>query len=324
VKSSTNGGQTWGTGPSDLGTALSFGSIAEAFSQIIFSSPKVFCFYTEEGTTLYYRTLHLSGAEWSSPQTVYTGSTINENFHSDVSSDNRMGIVFPGSNSLLYKEFDGTNWSGVLEVASFSPITPTIKFYKTIPFVFFGKNIGTKQNLQYYSYKKEDSFITPEIFNPACKTFDKVFCYDDSASTKYSDKTAPAESSTPADVFHPTSNGLIKDIEDGLYLGMEKKFNLVKIILSTAGISGQVVWQYWNGIFWQSFIPYSGTYHFDSIEKLVLLWQDLFSVPADWQVCPIEGNNLFWVKISVTTPFTTVPVGSQITAVGEDKWMCVV
>jgi hypothetical protein len=323
VKSSANDGATWGSGPSDPGTALSNGS-ASCFSQLIFQSPLVHCFYSDGSTLLAYRSFELSGSVWSSQQTVYSGSAIDDNFHADLSADQKVGIVFPGSASLLYKEFDGSNWSGVFTVDNSLPISPTIKFFDTIPFVFFAKNIGTGQNEVFYSYKEGTSFVTPAPFEKGEKPFDCAFCYDDSATEKYADLTTQSSEPTVADVYHPTSNGLVKDEEDAFYMGMDLKFNLAKMILSTSGITGEVSWQYWNGEGWADFTPYSGAYHLDSLEKMVILWEDLLSVPSDWQQCSVNNVSRFWVRISVTTSFTTAPVGTQITAVPEAKYLNVI
>jgi len=320
VKSSTNDGSTWGSGPSDPGTALTNGT-ASCYSQLIFQSPYIHCFYSDDSTLLAYRSFELSGSAWSSQQTVYSGSTINDNFHADLSSDHKIGIVFPGTSSLLYKEFDGSNWSGVFTVENSLPVSPTVNFFDTQPFVFWAKNIGTGQNQIFYSYKEDTSFVTPTSFEKGQKPFDKVFCYDDSATNKYADRTTEAGNSTPADVYHPTSNGLVKDVGDAFYMGMDQKFNLTKIILSTGGVTGQVSWQYWNGQSWTNFTPYSGAYHLDSQDKMVILWGDLNSVPSDWQQCIVNNVTKFWVRILVTTSFTTAPVGTQITAVPEAKYL---
>jgi hypothetical protein len=102
---------------------------------------------------------------------------------------------------------------------------------------------------------------------------------------------------------------------------MDAKFNLARIILSTAGIGGLVIWQYWNGESWSDFVPQSGNYHLDSQEKTLILWQDINSVPVNWQMYPVNVVSKFWVRIIVTTAFATAPVGSQITAVPEAKYI---
>ncbi|MCK4223929.1 MAG: hypothetical protein KAX39_02035 [candidate division Zixibacteria bacterium] len=323
AKNSQDDGATWGTGPSDPGTCLTNGT-SSCYSQLLFQSPYIHCFYSDDSTLLAYRSHELQAAGWDSQQTIYSGSTIDDNFCADLSSDNKVGIVFPGTSSLLYKEYDGNNWSGVFTVDNNTPLSLAIKFLDNIPYVFFAKNIGTGQNQLFYSYKDGSSFVSPLSFEPGQKPFDKVFCYDDSAVTKYSDRTTQASDSTPADVFHPTSGGLVKDTDDAFYVGMDVKFNLTKIILSTAGIGGEVKWQYFNGESWSDFVPQSGSYHLDSQDKTVILWQDLNSVPLDWQRCPVNGVSEFWLRILVTTAFATTPVGTQITAVPEAKYLKVI
>lgn len=320
VKSSTDDGITWGTGETDPGEALTSGS-ASCSSQLIFQSPYIRCFYSDDGNTLAYRSFELFGGVWSSAVLVYSGSNIQDDFQISLSTDNKLGIVFPGTSSLLYREYDGVSWSGASPVDSGLPVSPAIKFFGNTPYVFYGKNMGANQNQLFYSYKSGSFFTTPAPLVDGAKVLDKVFCYDDSATNKYYDRTSEAENTTPADIFHPTSNSLVKDLDDGLYLGMDEKFNQVKVILSTAGIGGQVVWEYWNGFEWKSFTPYSGVYHSDSGNKLVILWQDLFSVPSDWQQSGVNNSTEFWIRARVTTAYTTAPVGMQITAVPENKYI---
>ncbi len=318
VKTSQNDGVSWGTGPSDPGVSFTNGS-ASCFGQLILQSSYVRCFYSDNSTLLAYRSRDLQAAEWDSQQTVYSGSQINDKFCVDLSPDNKVGIIFPGTTSLLYKEFDGSSWSGLFTVESTVPESIALKFQGNVPYVFFAQSIGDGQNQLFYSFKEGSSFVPPASFEPGQKSFDKVFCFDDSAVNKYSDRTIPASDTTPADVFHPTSGGLVKDADDVFYLGMDAKFSLVRINLSTAGTGGAVKWQFWNGESWADFVPQSGSYPLDSQEKTVILWQDLNSVPSDWQMYLVNGVSKFWMRILVTTPFTTAPVGTQITAVPEMK-----
>lgn len=320
AKTSVNDGVTWGSGPSDPGTDLTNGT-SSCYSQLLFHSPYIRCFFSDNSTLLAYRSHELQASGWDSQQTIYSGSAIDDNFHADLSSDNKVGIVFPGTSSLLYKEYDGTSWSGIYTIDTSLPQSPAINFLDNTPYVFFTRNIGNGQNQLFYSYKDGSSFVSPASFESGQKPFDKVFCYDDSAVNKYSDRTIPASDSTPADVFHPTSGGLIKDTDDAFYMGMDAKFNMARIILSTAGIGGAAKWQYRAGDSWIDFVPQSGDYHLDSQNKTIILWQDLNSAPSDWQMCPVNGVSKFWVRILVTTAFATAPVGTQITAVPEIKYL---
>ncbi len=323
VKSSTDDGIIWGTGETDPGEALTSGSTG-CFSQLIFQPSYIHCFYSDGGDILAYRSLELYGSSWSSAVSVYSGSNIQDDFQTSVSADNRLGIVFPGNSSCLYREYDGVSWSGVITVDTEVPISPALKFSGNVPYVFYGKNMGNNQNQIFHAYKSGSGFVTPAPLLEGAKVLDKVFCYDHSATSKYADRTTEAQNNTPADIFHPTSNSLIRDVEDSLYLGMNDKFNQTRIILSTAGIGGQVVWEYWDGSEWVSFVPYSGAYHLDSLSKLLILWQDLSSVPSDWQMCAVNNSTFFWVRIRVAAGYATAPVGTQITAVPENKYINVI
>jgi len=320
VKSSTDEGQTWGSGPADAGTALTSGSTS-CFSQLKFLSPYIYCFYSDDGTKLAYRRIELSAALWDSEQVLHSGSQIDDNFHADQSEDNRLGIVFPGTSSVLYREFDGGNWTGVYTVDSVSSVTPNLRFFQRTPFIFYGRNVGDQQNQLFFSYMEGDAFLNPLLLVKGAKPFDRVFCYDDSASEKFHERTQEALDTTPSDLFHPTSNSLLKDANDSLFLGMDSRFNLLRIILSTSGSGGEVSWHYWDGEDWCDFVPESGAYHFDSQTKSVLMWKDLLSCPSDWQQHEIQGIKKFWLRITVKTVFSAAPVGTQITAVPECKYL---
>jgi len=323
VKNSVDDGVTWGLGETDPGTALTNGE-ASCFSQLLFLSPYLFCFYSDGGTKLAARRIELSESIWESEEEIYSGSDIDSDFLGSVSRDKRIGIVFPGGASLLYKEYNGSSWSGVFTVDSVLPVSPTLRFFEDVPYVIYGKSIGEKQNQLFYSYLEDGLFKDPVPLVFGARPFDRVFCYNESASEKYYDRTSEAEDTTSADVSHPDSNALIKDIDDCVYLGSDYRFNLVNIILSTSGVGGEVMWEYWDGEKWLSFVPYSGSYHLDSLQKILLMWEDLSSCPADWQRCEVCQKNKFWIRVEVKTTFTTPPVGTQITCVPQGKYVNVI
>jgi hypothetical protein len=141
AKTSVDDGATWGSGPSDPGTILTNGTNS-CYSQLVFQSPYIHCFYSDNSTLLAYRSHELQASGWDSQQSIYSGPAIDDNFSADLSFDSRVGIVFPGTSSLLYKEFDGSNWSGVFTVDNNAPRSPAIEFLDTVPYVFFARNIG--------------------------------------------------------------------------------------------------------------------------------------------------------------------------------------
>ena len=57
----------------------------------------------------------------------------------------------------------------------------------------------------------------------------------------------------------------------------------------------------------------------DSEEKTIVLWQDLNSVPATQQRCSVNEVSEFWMRVMVTTPYATAPVGTQVTAVPDAR-----
>jgi len=181
VKSSTDDGITWGTGETDPGVSLTSGTTG-CYSQLVFQSPYIRCFYSDGGDSLAYRSFELYGSVWSSAVSIYSGSNIQDDFQVLISPDNKVGIVFPGISSLLYREYDGLSWSGVITVDTAVPVSPAIKFSGNVPYVFYGKNIGSNQNQFFYSYKSGSSFVTPVPLLAGAKVLDKVFCYDHSAT----------------------------------------------------------------------------------------------------------------------------------------------
>ena len=141
-----------------------------------------------------------------------------------------------------------------------------------------------------------------------------MLLYSSGAAGQYQDKSTAAANTSTGDIFHSESQGLLDSVDDCLYLGRQSKFFSVSIILSTPGIGGNVVWEYYNGTQWSAFTPDSGDYHFDSNDTLVYLWQDSISIPSNWQTNLVNGQSAYWVRARVTLGFSVNPIGSQIIA----------
>ncbi|MCI0531014.1 MAG: hypothetical protein L0Y74_03580 [candidate division Zixibacteria bacterium] len=321
AKTSLDGGSTWGTGPTDTGTELSGGDSASSYSALIFLPEYAFCIYTEGETLLTYRRRHINAGVWDSEVSLYSGSDLDSNFCVALSDDRRMGVAFKADDSLLYKEYDGNLWSGLKTVDDVLPVSLNLQFQGKVAYLIFARAVGTGQNQLLYSFLDGADFSTPVALNPGSQTFDEVLCYDKSAVTQFSDKTAEAANSTAGDVFHPTSGGLVKDIDDALYLGMDARFNLTSLILSTIGAGGVIAWQYWNGSSWEDFVPSSGAFNLTTSPRSVVLWQDLDSAPADWQKSVIGASSRFWLRLIVITDYSTAPVGSQVTALTATNYL---
>jgi hypothetical protein len=316
VKSSVDGGQTFGSGPSDDGTDLT-GSVTSCTGQLIAQSSYLHCLFTTDGTTLKDRKIHIDAAFWDSPGTLYTGTGLGTDFNAALSADNTLGVLFVADSSLLLREFDGSVWGAIQTVAAESVTSPALQYVKTAPYALALKEIGNNQYLLRESHRTGGSFTSPNAVFSQLALFTTVFCYDADSGAPYADLTAEAASQTGADVFHPASGALMSESGDAVHCGSEDRFSLVRLVLSTAGAGGTVTWNYWNGAEWTPFVPDSGACHFDATNTVVRLFPDTASSPATWQKSIVNGLSRYWIRAVVATPFTTPPIGSQLTAVAE-------
>lgn len=146
--------------------------------------------------------------------------------------------------------------------------------------------------------------------------------YDANGSPNFQYLTNEAGNDTVADVSHTSSGKLIQSVGDAIYLGADDKFAACQLILSTAGdVSGAVSWAYFDGSAWVTFTPQSGAYNFDQLSTRVRLWSDSASAPPDWQRATVDLNTAYWIKITVTSAYTTAPIGSQITPLSNINYL---
>ncbi|MCP4634536.1 MAG: hypothetical protein GY855_16530, partial [candidate division Zixibacteria bacterium] len=265
VKKSANDGLTWGIGSSDIGTALSTPSIYLGYVSLAMTATDLHAAYYANQTALYYRNYPLTGGSWSDEEIIYVMDNLSNDFSIASSPDNKIAIalvVRSGIPGVVLKENDGLGWSGPYRADFNEDYSPIVKYLGGKPYLFHVVSYGENQKAIKFSYLSEGVFTTPEYFIEGMRPFEKVFLYDDDASTKFYDRTDEAESpDITADVYHPTSNALIDANNDVLYLGMEKPFYFFHSLLSTTGSGGVVQYSYWNGSVWEDFIPYSGTFN---------------------------------------------------------------
>jgi hypothetical protein len=314
AKSSTDGGATWGTGPSDGGDQLTAGA-SSAYSKIMVGTNDIHVVYTNGGLNVSIRSLPISGGSWSTEYNIANGTGFDQHFDAALSSDGSLGVTFDYG-QLKYREYDGSAWGATVTLDSDGGDYPQVFFNNNVPAIVYLSSLASDQRLIKYTTRNTGSFSSPEVLDNAAKQFDSVILYDASSST-YADLTNAAGSATTADVYHPDSSALVKDSGDVLYLGMNQKFRYVKFLLSTAGSGGTVGYSYWDGSNWNAFTPAGGAFNLDATDKDLPLWDDYDNMPDDWQKKVVNGQALFWVKIEVVSAFTTGPVGSQITAASD-------
>ena len=313
TKSSDDDGQTWGTGGGDLGTQLSSGSNDICYVSACQISSRLYSVYTDERSNLKYRVYDLKLESWESEVAIHTGDYIDDDFDIAVSSDKKLGVTFSISSDgrIYFKEFDGNSWSGLQEVEDVQSRSPQISYLNDIPNIFYAGLLGSNYYRVRHALKSGTSFLTADCI-PSIGIFDKVFVYDDSASSKFEDRTTAAADTSSGDVYHPESSAMLDGIGDCLYIGKQDKFYSATLILSVVGAGGQVAWEYFDGAQWIAFTPDGGAYHFDSADKLVYLWADGESIPSDWQIGTVNNYNAYWIRARVSVGFSSNPVGTQV------------
>ncbi|MEE9442874.1 MAG: sialidase family protein [candidate division Zixibacteria bacterium] len=313
-KKSTDDGSSWGT-VSDPGDTLTSGA-ASAFGQLLESQGFVYTFYTEGGTGFGYRRRSVSGSTWESAVSLATGSGFSENFDTAVNPDGRIGTAYATSSGLMFREYSGSVWSGEMSLESNTVSNPSVTYQGGIPFVTYSRSVGSNMDVVYYTKKEEDSFSTPAILDSRKSFFQSLLLYDESAGS-IEDLTSAGSSADSADILHSGTGAMMVDSGDSIFFGMDRPFHALNLILSTAGEGGEVLWRYFTGQTWQSFTPSSGAWHFTTTNHDVLLWADYSSIPDDWQKKILNGAAMYWVAATVTTAYTTAPIGSQITAASD-------
>ena len=313
AKASGDDGQNWGSGSLDLGDQLSAGTADICFIAARQLSSYLCAVYTSGRSDLKFNRRDQVAGTWGGEQTIHSGDYIDDNFDIAVSPDKKLGVVFAVSSDskIYFKEYDGGGWSGLFEIEAARSISPQILYDNNTPDIFYAKIQCSDYGILRHARKSGDNFTVNDFTSPV-GLFEKVFVYDDSAATKYEDKTSEAADDITGDVFHSESSALFDASDDCLYLGKQEKFFCAAILLSVVGAGGQAAWEYFDGSLWKSFVPQSGAYHFDSADSLVYLWSDGESVPADWQVGTVNGHQAYWVRARVNVAFTTDPVGTML------------
>ncbi len=322
AKTSVVEGTLWGAGSADPGEALTVGS-SGCYGCFVYLQPWVYCIYTDGGAKLAYRRIPNGGVFWESEVTIYTGTSLSDAFSARCSeSGSLIGVAVNAGAKTWYIEYDGANWSASYEIGADPVIAPLLMFNGATPYVIFGTSLGDGQTELRYRRKNGVGFEPAVDLNGEFVRFKYVLLYDTNGIPDYQGLTAEAASSAVADVRHLDSTKLIQSVGDAICLGADDKFSACNFILSTAGdAGGAVTWAYFDGATWQEFTPQSGAYHFDQLTQRVRLWIDSASAPADWQKTAIIGLNAYWIKVIVTSAFTTAPIGSQITPLPEINFL---
>jgi hypothetical protein len=317
VKTSTDDGASWGTGPTDAGVVLA-SSANDHFSRLTVATSDIWAIFCENGTALSARSQVIGSGSWDAATILASGGDLDDQFDVAVSDSDQIGVVFDQA-QLKFREFDGDNWGSVVTLDGDEGFSPQLRYRQNVPVVVYLSAVAGGQVVLKQTDRRTGSFSTPSPLDPRAGTFDSVLLYDLS-SFDYADLTTAAASAATADVYHPESNELFGDPGDCLCVGMATKFRYLKLLLSTAGSGGSVVYSYRTNDGWIAFTPAGGNYAFDATDQELALWDDYDSIPTLWRKLAMPGAEpLYWVLIQVESDYTVGPVGSQITSMSDLK-----
>ena len=315
AKSSVDGGTTWGSGSTDPGEQLTSGC-TQSCSRLCVGPNVVYAVYSKGTTHLACRSVSQPGDTWSTEQVIATGSNLGTEFDVSVRSDGILAVAWDDL-ALKYREYDGANWGAVVDVLNTGVICPQMLFCNNIPVIVFLAPSGAAYVPQYVD-RSTGAFSEPKFLDDRDRKFDSALLYCADSAT-FEDRTEEADSAAPSDVIHSYSQCTLGEAGDALYLGMDQRFRYAGLVLTTTGSGGIVTYSYWNGSGWCAFTPCSGGYHFDSVERDILLWDDMLSVPSDWQKRAVDSRTKFWIKVEVTSAFVTAPICSSVAAVSDQE-----
>ena len=315
AKSSTDSGTTWGAGGADGGDVLT-GAVIELASKMVIGTSDIFVVYSHGGSTLSVRSLPIVGGSWTTAVDLASSAgNFDEHFDVAVSDNGLLAVVYDQA-ALKYREYDGAVWSPVVDLDAGEGNSPQLLFNVNVPVVLYLSQYATGQEQLMYTSRETGSFAVSQPLDSGAGAFEEVLVYD-MASSSYNDLTAAAANGTTADVYHSNSSTLLNGLGDAVYIGMDRRFRFLRILLSTVGVGGALTYSYWDGANWIAFTPAGGAYDLDASDRELLLWNDYDATPDDWQKEALGADERYWVKVQVTTAFSTGPVGSQITSISN-------
>lgn len=314
AKSSANEGVNWGTVSSPQHTLT--GAASSAYPRIVEAGGDFYVFYSEGSTQIAYRKYNTPADPWFTEVVLASGGGYDQNLSAVASTDGRIALCYKASDGLRFREYAGSSWSVEILIDSSTISQPNSVYRGGALYLLYHVELGNSMFLPYYSKRANNVFSTPTTLSNNRDYFDKLLLFNDATGT-YEDMTTEASSSASADIKHSSSAALLSAINDTLYMGEDHPVNLIRFILSSTGSGGTVVWKYWDGQSWKSFTPASGAWHFSSAEHDLLLWDDVNSVPSDWQKLELSGSSKYWISATVSAGFTGEPVGSRIAAIAN-------
>lgn len=126
--------------------------------------------------------------------------------------------------------------------------------------------------------------------------------------TVFTDYTTAANNATVGDVVLLPA---VPVADDAFYIGLAVPFGSLSIAISTAGVGGTVVWEYYNGTSWVSLSDVEdNTVGFTAAPATVIT---AWTPPSDWATTSVNSQGPFYyVRARVTSAGSSGGVGSFI------------
>ncbi len=238
-----------------------------------------------------------------------------------VDNQERIHLVF-NSNGIRHTQFDGILWQNPIVLADQLGTYPSLLTDGNRLWAVWERSVGSSQDQieskEYHPETASWDLLPRRLSDPSEAIPSAAWCYS-AFYNSLSNVTTAAGNTKSGDVKHAVTTKMIQDYDDAVYIGQPMPFDYLRAQLSVGGIGGAVTWEYWNGTVWVSFAPQSGAYNFAKSGS-VQLWPNVATAPVDWQAASVGGSDfLYYVRARVTTPFSTPPVGTQLTSVKQNR-----
>ncbi len=268
---------------------------------------------------------------WNSEATVSSTNPVSPTFSAagNTSSSNVYVAMNVGTN-VIFTAWTGAAWSANATVSSLaaSAAFVSVSTVGSNVEVYYGDTTGLsgtlsgsrklvyKQGVSPYATANFDTNPTQAVSYHG--TFDKYWSF---VSSAYVNDTTDA---ADVDATNTGSSGAGNDMQmvtaagDIAYFGKTAKFDTVAWALTTAGIGGQIVWEYWNGSSWVPINKFLGV----SAPSFTASGYISFIPPSDWATTAVnsEGSSFYYLRARTITNFTTTPVGFQAASIPQINW----
>ncbi len=259
--------------------------------------------------------------DWVAESIISTDNVSAPSFTAVSDGSDNVYYASNAAASIYFSYWNGSVWTATTTVAA----TATTDSYVGLStdgnnvWIVFGETSNLSTGLpgsRKIVYRKGVAPFTVGNFSTASiplvsshGTFDKYWRY---VSSVYTNDTTDAANTTSADTQTATN------VNDSLYFGKSEQFDAVVWDVSTAGIGGQLYWEYWNGSTWIQLTSINSV----TAPALTADGYISFTPPSDWATTAVnsEGTSYYYVRARVLRAFTTTPIGVQFTTIPLASW----